>query len=194
MFLFKKIRTLDAFEKAAATGSLGLLIEETRASGALADGSLRGAHLENALLDRLDMTGANLGRATFCGASLRQTSLRGATLEAADLCGTNLQEADLRDAILTHALLEAANLHGAQVSHSELCRADSLVGATLHDGSRYDGRYALGGDLALARADGAYPDKPENMAAWYGVSLEEYEVGQEWAHAHRGDAAGRFAV
>ena len=49
------------------------------------------------------------------------------------------------------------------------------------DGKKYDGRYNLAGDFAYAKRSEVDMGSPEDMALWYGVSLETYLQGQQWA-------------
>lgn len=49
------------------------------------------------------------------------------------------------------------------------------------DGTRYDGRYRLAGDLEVAKVDKHDIDDPAAMAQFYKVSLEDYLQGQKWA-------------
>ena len=48
------------------------------------------------------------------------------------------------------------------------------------DGKLYDGRYWLQGDLKCASKEGMDIQNPKEMAEYFGVSLEEYEIGQKW--------------
>ena len=162
-------------------GGLTAALEECRANGWLEDGSLRGVNLENAELQWAKLANADLQGAHLAGANLRGADLHNAVLQEADLSGADLSQANLQDADLTRVLLEAVNLDRSQVTEMQLAKAGALADATLPDGSRYDGRYKLSGDLHNARLDGVYPDRPERMADWYGVPLVQYHRGQEWA-------------
>lgn len=171
-------------------GDPGLAIaalDECRANGWLEDGSLRGANLENADLRRARLSRADLQGAHLGGANLRGADLHGAILQEADLGGADLGQANLQHADLTGAALEAARLDGATVTEMQLARAETLADAILPDGNRYDGRYKLSGDLTHAREDGVYSDQVERLANWYGVTVEQYQRGQEWAEAQLDD-------
>jgi NifU-like protein involved in Fe-S cluster formation len=86
-------------------------------------GHLRGAVLNQVILEGedlsgVDLSGANLSNAflqnvNFAGANLRGAKLRGAFLNNADLTGADLREADLRWAKLTGARLDQAQVQGA---------------------------------------------------------------------------------
>ncbi len=181
-------------------------VRDARRSGMLENGSLEAEDLTEFNLSGCDLTGARLTRVTLDEAMLVRTILNGADLEGAslvnadlshaDLAGSKLREADLRDADLGGANLQNAdlldadpfgsdmhdvNLLGAKIGDNQLVWAHALVGATLPDGSRYDGRYNLAGDLDNARAQGIELDDPEQMAAYYDIEVARYEAGQRWA-------------
>ena len=126
---------------------------------------------------------------------LADGTLVGRNLRGANLLDANLYEADLRDADLTNAVLEKAdlvytNLEGAAVTDKQLAGTDIMYGATMPDGKHYDGRYNLHGDFAYARRKGVDIHSPEEMAAWYGVSVSEYIAGQRWAKANLASLRG----
>lgn len=170
-------------------------------NGTLHKAHLEGANLKEAYLQDVDLREANLQKASLSRANLYQanlkgTDLRGANLNAAILCRSNLQEADLRGAFLLEADLRQAtmrganldgarlgsvNLHGALVANEQLARAITLCGAILPDGSPYDGRFNLPGDVELARFLEIDLGDAAAMAFFYNVLIEDYECGQEWA-------------
>jgi hypothetical protein len=181
-------------------------LAEMRAGGRLDDGSLRGediseinlagcdlsrailagAILDEACLLRADLRETDFGRASLVGAdldgaNLTEAILRGADLTTAELSRANLQSADLRGADLNEASLIEANLQGATVTDAQLVLVDSLSGATLPDGTRYNGRFNLEGDLVNAEDIGIDVNDPEQMAHWYDVPLPDYRAGQAWA-------------
>ncbi|MBN1429133.1 MAG: pentapeptide repeat-containing protein [Anaerolineae bacterium] len=156
-------------------------LDECRANGWLEDGSLRGINLEGCDLSRARLPHADMQDAHLAGANLRGADLHNAVLQEADLSGADLSRANLQDADLTRSLLESVRMNEAQITEMQLVRVEALADAILPDGNRYDGRYRLPGDLHNARLDGAYPDRPQQMADWYGVSLFKYQQGQKWA-------------
>ena len=101
---------------------------------------LRGASLQEAVLDGVDLTRADLSDAALRSASLSGACLEGASLARADLTGANLaavraSEADLGEALLedarfTGAVLRFARLGGALLEHADFTDAD-LWGAKL---------------------------------------------------------------
>ena len=148
---------------------------------------LNRANLQRANLDQADLEAAHLERANLCGAHLDKANLQSADMRLTDLTGARLMRANLKHAHLHGALLSGADLNeadltGAQVTDKELSQADRLHGALMMDGSRYDGRYNLLGDVAAARGNAAGVDAAV-MAAYYGIEVERYEQGQAWARS-----------
>jgi hypothetical protein len=120
--------------------------DELRRQGWLIDGSLEGAWLVEANLER-----ANLNSANLKAARLSRARLGWATLIDADLQAADLRAADLRGAVLAGADLRMADLSGAPFEHypdsselnvtaRQLVQAHSLAGATL------PGRFRLSED------------------------------------------------
>ena len=138
-------------------------------------------------MSEADLPGANLMRADLRGANLRGANLRGANLFEADLHGADLldarlQDANLLDAKLHEAALHGVDLHGAEMTDDQFATANGLCGATMPDGTVYDGRFNLSADISRAiEWNSDNPEDPEAIADWYGVSLEDYLAGQEWA-------------
>lgn len=162
------------------------VIDMLRMRGWLEDGSLKnvmlqgctlrdvdlvGAMLADADMDECDLNGADLDAADLTGASLHDGDLRYTNLAGADLSGADLIGADL-----TGADLQMANLTDAQVEEAQLLDAHRLWGAWMPDGSRYDGRFRLRGDLAAARAEGLNPDDDNSMRGWYDFSADDEEI------------------
>lgn len=112
--------------------------------------------------------------------TVRHRNLRGSNWQNANLYEADLTGCDLTNAILKQADFVYANLTGAKVTEEQLVYTDNLCGATMPDGSRYDGRYVLPGDLNWAKRKGVNLNSPEEMAAFYGVSVEQYMAGQTW--------------
>ena len=116
--------------------------------------------------------------------SLIERNLRGSHLQSANLYRADLRAADLTNAILKEADLVEANLEGAQINVRQFASLLTMHGAIMPDGSQYDGRYNLPGDFDYAHRRQIDIDDPQAMADWYGVSLDEYQQGQEWARDH----------
>ena len=133
------------------------------------------------VLSDANLMGANLQEAFLNGADLRNASLEGACLQRADLHRSDLQGARTRAAKLDEAHLYKANLKDSSFTSAQLASANNLLAATMPDGSTYDGRYCLVGDLEMAGIKGIDTNDSTSMASFYGVSLERYLEGQGWA-------------
>jgi uncharacterized protein YjbI with pentapeptide repeats len=102
--------------------------------------NLKRANLLWTSLHSADLTDAVLHEADLTGANLRNARLENADLQGANLCAVNLKRADLK----------GANLRGVcNLREEEMSRVYRLQGATMPDGSRYDGRFDLPGDEEL---------------------------------------------
>jgi uncharacterized protein YjbI with pentapeptide repeats len=118
-------------------------------------------------------------------ADLRWADLSMANLEGARLNRADLHRADLSEADLEGAFMTKTNLQGARnLTEAQLAQASRLRGATLPDGSLYDGRFNLAGDIKDARTLHIDIDDPQAMADFYGVLPEDYLEGQKWVKAH----------
>lgn len=160
-------------------------VAELRAHGWLGDGSLERTHLRFVHLQGADLYEARLRSATLSMADLRGADLSMADLEGARLTKADLHRADLSEANLRHASMTRANLQGARnLTDTQLAQASRLRGAILPDGSLYDGRFRLAGDIGDARILKVDTDDPQAMADFYGVFLEEYLDGLLWVEEH----------
>ena len=150
-------------------------VEELRARGWLTDGSLRGCALCQAQMGNADLMGADLTGVDFHQANLEFADLRKARLNGAKLNRVSFYHANFSEADLTYADLYKANLRGAQnLTSEQLASTHELLGAIMPDGSTYDGRFNLPGDIARAHWAKVNVDDSESMAEFYGVSLEAY--------------------
>jgi hypothetical protein len=154
-------------------------IAELRARGWLEDGSLRGVMLCHAHLEGSDLYKANLREV-----DLHQAHLEGSDLGLADLGSAKVTRANLRGANLSQANLDGADLFKTDLSDArnvtdeQLKQAKRLCFATMPDGTPYNGRFNLAGDIDLARWGKVDPDDPAAMAYFLGVSLDSYLRGQ----------------
>lgn len=137
------------------------------------------ADLEAAHLEKANLRGAHLGRAR-----LERADLRDSCLQAAHLIKANLREAHLLGADLQGADLEGTDLQGAEVHDAQLIKASRLRGVTMPDGSRYDGRFNLQGDLKTAYREQVDVTDAAAVAAFLGVTIEDYQRGQAWAQGN----------
>jgi uncharacterized protein YjbI with pentapeptide repeats len=96
--------------------------------------NLNGAYLTEAHLRQAVLSDAHLREARLGSANLSESILIRADLSRADLLGANLSRADLRQAFLSGANLRYA--HG--YSLIDLVRAESLEGATMPNGQKYE--------------------------------------------------------
>ena len=176
----------------------------------LQEAKLYRAVLKEARLNFANLQGADLSQTFLQGAKMNDANLRGADLRGANLEGANLHGADLRGAFLYNVYLgdggptnlkgatlswtkmEGANLRGANLEGANLEGANGLPdwqlsmvialrAVLMPSGRRYDGRFNLGGDLKAAQSTNINLNNPQAMADFYGVSLEDYLRGQEWA-------------
>jgi len=155
-------------------------VEELRVRGWLFDGSLSGVALCRAELEGADLMKARLDGVDFHQANLEGADLRMCNLRVAKLVRANLQGANISEADLTRVDLYKADMRGARnLTGEQLSKATRLMGARMPDGSYYDGRFNLPGDLALAIWGKVEIDDPEAMAKFYGVSVEVYLEGQK---------------
>jgi uncharacterized protein YjbI with pentapeptide repeats len=129
------------------------LNEATLTDAALQSADLSSASLRSADLSAAALQGADLSPATVQGLPLPPTDLTdadlsAAVLQSADLSSADLTDADLTDAVLrdttlSGALLGGANLSGADltnatVTQEQLDKAESLQGATMPNGQKYE--------------------------------------------------------
>ena len=120
--------------------------EKLKQRGWLSDGSLYGADLHHANLQRADLHGAYLHRAY-----LARVDLRRADLHMADLVGADLHMADLQGAILFGARLQEADLAYATLQGAVLNGAH-LRGATLEAANLREA-FLASADLEAAKLD-----------------------------------------
>ena len=163
------IRQLRDSDQSRVERALAIL----RTNGWLADGTLEGVNLQHAHLQGTDLQDANLRKANMRMAHMQNTNLANARLEGAQLSCANLYAADLKNAALDNAVLIKANLQEAKLEDRQLSHAECLWGTILSDGSLYDGRFALKGDLAFALATRIDLNDPIAVAAFY-ASAEEH--------------------
>ena len=120
------------------------LINWNRRILSLSGADLREADLSIANLKFADLQHTHLGSANLYGAglsmaNLRGANLRGANLRWADLSMANLSMANLSNTYLRDANLTLTNLSGAQgASEKRLAECESLKGATLPNGQKYE--------------------------------------------------------
>lgn len=172
MTLIRKLRSADNQRVLQA-------IEELRVRGWLSDGSLRNFPICSAQMQDADLMGADLVNVDLHQAHLEHALLCQANLTGAKLTRAILRDADFSEAILTNADLFKADLQNARnLTHKQLAQAKRLWGAVMPDGTTYDGRYNLGGDLEFAKWGRVDVNDAAAMAEFLRVPLETYERGQ----------------
>ncbi|MCP4417608.1 MAG: pentapeptide repeat-containing protein [Chloroflexi bacterium] len=127
-----------------------LMTNGWHADGSLHDQFLNYANLEQVYMVRADFTDSRLHLANFTRAWMRDVNLTGTNLTGANF--TNAHHFKPRQLMMAH----------------------KLVGSTMPDGERYDGRFNLAGDFELAVQDGHDLSDPESMAKFYRVPLQLY--------------------
>jgi len=180
MELIRKLRSPD-------NKSVLEAIEELRAHGWLSGNALEGINLRYIHLRNADLHRANFQNADLGMADLREADLSLANLQGAQLGRANLYRADLSKTNLANVDLAKADLNRASnLTFEQLMQVKQLRGAIMPDGRRYDGRLQLPADLEAARVTQVNLDDAEAMAAFYNVTVEEYQHGQEWAQIYAG--------
>ena len=155
-------------------------VEDLHTCGMLSDGSLRGIALCQAILQSADLKEADLCYIDLHQANLDEADLTNAKLQAAKLNRASLRGANLEGTNLTNADLYKVNLRGARhLTEAQLSTLNELFGSIMPDGSVYNGRFNLCGDIARAKWAKVKIDDPKSMAEFYGVSLETYLHGQK---------------
>ncbi len=157
----------------------------------LPGGDLQQVDLEEANLSYANLENADLSLAELAEAELVETNLKGANLTETNFYYADLRGADLTGAKLEDALLDMADLEDAVVTDEQLSQAYALVGAVMPDGSGYDGRFSLEGDLFEAAEQGFDLTDPESIAKFYDVPLEVYQKGQAGAKPAKPPAADK---
>lgn len=117
----------------------------------LTQAGLSGAELSEAHLEGTNLSLAHLGGADLRGAYLNDAKLNGAYLYDTDLRGADISGADLSDAEgrfesgarmirtrLAGADISGADLTNARVTEEQLREAESLEGATMPNGQKYE--------------------------------------------------------
>lgn len=110
---------------------------------------LQGVQLDGANLEHADLSGANLTNADLRNANLQGADLSGANLHNANFQGANLEGADLSGGNFADTSFQDANLEGADLSGADLAGADlsqqDLSGANLAGASYRDGMVEFAG-------------------------------------------------
>jgi hypothetical protein len=166
---------------------------ELKAHGWFLDGTLKKAFLLSANLCDDSLNYGNLSGAILDSSILQRTNWTDSDLENA-----HMTFCDLRGAVFTPREKDAteapANMKGVSLYHSDLLGASisfdqfillySLWGARMPDGTRYDGRYNLQGDIEIHAKLCPNLLNTRDWANFYGVPESSYIDGQKWAEDH----------
>ena len=172
MSLIRKLRSPDNKRVLEA-------VEELRVRGWLENDSLSKIPLCHVHFEGADLFKAKLKDVDFHQAHMNRSNLSMADLSGAKLSRADLQGADFSKANLENADLFKSNLQDARnLTDEQLLKVKRLWGATMPDGSPYNGRFRLQGDLEFAQWARVDADDTEAMAYFFGVSLETYLQGQ----------------
>ena len=133
----------------------------------------KNANFVESFLEKADFYSAHLWKANFVSANLRNAGFANA-----DLWQANFEKAYLQDCLFTRAVLKSVNFREAKyLTQGQLAVASELCAAIMPDGSRYDGRYQLPGDLANAKERKISIEDDVAMADFYGVPVDIYLSG-----------------
>lgn len=122
----------------------------------------------------------NMSEAILINCNFRNVDFSGAILQMANLSASNLVGSFLSETTLDGACLYGANLQDVkELTIEQLLRVDILWGAIMPDGSIYDGRYNLKGDIKKAIQKGVDIKNPKAMAEFYEIPLAKYNLGQK---------------
>jgi uncharacterized protein YjbI with pentapeptide repeats len=176
--LIRKLRNAEAHIVRQA-------VDELRLRGHLTDGSLNWAYLRYVNLQGADLSGADLQKADLNLANMQGVDLSGANLQGTRMHKVNLRGAQMADTNLQGTNMAKVDMRGVlDMTDEQLSQAGRLRCATMPDGTRYDGRFNLAGDLADARFLHVNTDDPQAMADFYAITRDQYALGQEWVQEH----------
>ena len=123
--LIRQMRSRDNGLALQAVGELG-------ANGWLGDGSLKNAELWNA-----NLKGVNIWDVNLKGADLHGATLQDARMERGNLTGVNLWKANLQGMMLFDVTLEGADLFAANLENATLCNVEFDENTRLPDGRKW---------------------------------------------------------
>jgi uncharacterized protein YjbI with pentapeptide repeats len=147
--------------------------------------NFRGAHLganfQRANLKKSDFSECfleevNFNSATIWNANFTSANIRNGKFENASLWQSNLENSYLQNCSFRNADLKSVNFNKVnKLTVEQFIDMNELRGAIMPDGSLYDGRYELKGDLIKAQERNIDIRDDARMAEFYGVSLETYK-------------------
>lgn len=147
---------------------------------------ITGAHLNMSNFSGAKFNGAKLDDARidesiFVNAMFHRASLRNVRIFASLENNFLLRGCDFIEADLT-GLAALCNVEGQirEAPEFQLVACNALWGSIMPDGSKYDGRYNLEGDINSALAKKVNIQQAQEMAAFYEVSVDKFLAGQSW--------------
>jgi uncharacterized protein YjbI with pentapeptide repeats len=163
----------------------GALLKHTKFRGAdLKRADFNNVKAAEAVFERAELfhakfTQAILKRVRFRKAVMKCVDFSGALLEGSDFFEADLRQANFKNADMKGARLDSANLESAEnLTPLQLMSCHKLRGAIMPDGTVYDGRYNLAGDLRQATSDKINVARVDELARWYGISVDQFVAGQ----------------
>jgi hypothetical protein len=140
----------------------------------LRNANLIDVNMQNGFLQEIDLENANLWKGNLSSSIFEKVNFRDATLWQ-----TNFQGSFLNDCNFESADMRSVNLKDATINDIACFKqAARLCGATMPDGQRYNGSYNLNGDIEDAKKRDHDINDPDAMSLFFGVSLDEYAIGQ----------------
>ena len=165
-------------------------LDELRARGRISDDTLSWISLKYVNLQGANFCSSNLMNADLSKANLMMADFSYANLKGTRLTRASLQMSNLENASICCSNLLGANLQGVRnISDKQLSRVDRMRACIMPDGSTYDGRFNLLGDFADANILHVDINNPEEIAAFYGVSMEDFLRGQRWRQVNMPSAS-----
>lgn len=175
-------------------------IEQLRRLNILSTDKMNGqtfwsANLVGAELHYSNLKNCNFGQTQLNNANFNQSNLTGSTFESANLSKASFHNAILKNTKLIMTKLDNTDFFEADFSGADCWSVDfrtcvnltmdqlgevsSLWHSIMPDGNVYDGRFNFKGDIEHAKSRNVNVDNPEEMALYYGVTIDQYNIGQE---------------
>jgi uncharacterized protein YjbI with pentapeptide repeats len=153
------------------------ILEGVNFGGAhLGGANFQGANLKKSDFSKCFLEEVNFNSATIWNASFTSANIRNGKFENASLWQSNLENSYLQNCSFRNADLKGVNFNKAnKLTVEQFIDMNELRGAIMPDGSLYDGRYELKGDLIKAQERNIDIRDDARMAEFYGVSLETYK-------------------
>lgn len=134
------------------------------------------------IFSQIDLADLSFSNFRFLSCEFVGVDFSNSVFEQVDFSGSSFS-----NSIFDNADITAVDFSGVKLSkdwsdqHKLFASASNLQGAVMPNGSNYDGRYRLEKDIEHAAG---ITRSPEDMAAFYEITKEEYLDGQRWADMH----------